>query len=413
MILLRLLGVGLLAAVAWSEVLEDAKRAFDAGNYELAAGLFEKAHQESPRCDVIFFLGLARYRLKQVDAALISFQAAGKCDPKLMEAQIALGEAYAQRGNDPEAVAAFQRALQIHPDDSSALRGVASVYLRMQDNEKAAAVLEKLIKADPADPQAHADLGAAWVATGERERAESEFQVALRLKPDLGSALLGLGNLYLKNGDEDRAIPLLQKAVKIAPGAYEPRFVLGSAYNRRDRFDEARTELEAAVRLGGEESEVYYHLARAYGGLGLQEERRKALARYTELTKKSKDAVNAQRAAMNLMEQAQVKVDAADLSSALRLMEEARELRPSDEVVLFRLASLHYDLKHYDRARTYAQQAISLAPTQWLYHYLLGRIEGSAGRWREARTSLEAAIRMNPSATEAQSALAEITLREK
>ncbi|MDQ2949180.1 MAG: tetratricopeptide repeat protein [Acidobacteriota bacterium] len=116
---------------------------------------------------------------------------------------------------------------------------------------------------------------------------------------------------------------------------------------------------------------------------------------------------------MNLMEQAQAKVDAADLSSALRLMEEARELRPSDEVVLFRLASLHYDLKHYDLARNYAQEAISLAPTQWLYHYLLGRIEGSAGRWREARTSLEAAIRMNPSATEAHNALAEITLREK
>ena len=412
MMLLRLLGLVLLASLAWSEVLEDAKRAFDAGNYELAASLFEKAHQQSSRCDILFFLGLTRYRLRQMDAALISFQAAGACDPKLMEAQLAMGEAYAERSNDPEAIAAFQRALKIHPDDASALRGAASVYLRMQDNEKAAAVLEKLVKADPADPQAHADFGAASVATGNRDRAESEFKAALRLKPDLGSALLGLGNLYLKDGNESGAIPLLEKAVEMAPRAYEPRFLLGSAYNRLGRFGEARTELEAAVRLGGEESEVYYHLARAYGGLGLPEDRQKALARYSDLTKKSKDAVNTQRAALKLMEQAQAKVDAADLSAALRLMEEARELRPEDEVVLFRLASVHYDLKHYGPARDYAQQAIKHAPTQWLYHYLLGRIESADGRWKEARASLEAAVRVNPSAAEAHNALGEIALRE-
>jgi TolA-binding protein len=53
-------------------VLDQAKRAFDQGDYAAAARLFEQVQQTSPGCDILFYLGLARYRLKQPDAALIA-----------------------------------------------------------------------------------------------------------------------------------------------------------------------------------------------------------------------------------------------------------------------------------------------------------------------------------------------------
>lgn len=84
--LLKLLAAGTLALLPWQQALEQAKRAFDAGNYAAAAQLFEKAHQESQRCEIPFYLGLARYRLKQTDAALIAFQVAVRCDPKMIPA---------------------------------------------------------------------------------------------------------------------------------------------------------------------------------------------------------------------------------------------------------------------------------------------------------------------------------------
>src|SRR5262249_18844343 len=158
---------------------------------------------------------------------------------------------------------------------------------------------------------------------------------ALKLKADLPAALLGLGSLYLKNGDEERAVPLLQRASQLVPKAYEPRFSLGSAYNRLGKFREAKEELEAAIRLGGEESEVYYHLARAYGGLGDNEARRKALARFAELTRKTKDEAAARTRTSALMEQAKTQLDAGNLNSATAALEEARELRPGDAQILF------------------------------------------------------------------------------
>ena len=122
-VLARLFAIGALACLAWGQTLEQAERAFDAGNYAEAARLFEKAHQASPRCDILFFLGMARYRLKQVDAALIAFQSAVHCDPKLALAHLALAEAYAERGNQTEALAAFTQVLALEPGNASALRG--------------------------------------------------------------------------------------------------------------------------------------------------------------------------------------------------------------------------------------------------------------------------------------------------
>jgi tetratricopeptide (TPR) repeat protein len=224
---------------------------------------------------------------------------------------------------------------------------------------------------------------------------------------------MGLANLYLKKGEEARAISLLEQAVRGAPRAYEPRFLLGSAYNRLGRHEEALSQLQNALQLGGDGSaEVYYHLARAFGGLGRQEERRKALARFAELTRKSKQDTEAQRGAMRLLEQAKALVDSGDLHAAAARMEEARDLRPSDDRILFRLASLQYDLQRYDLARNYAQEAITLAPSEWLYHYLLGLVEMASGRWQPARSNLDIAARLNPSAAEVHNALGQVALRE-
>src|SRR5437867_9829353 len=125
---LKLLAAGTLALLPGQQMLEQAKHAFDAGNYAAAAQLFEKAHQESPRCDIPFYLGLARYRLKQTAAALIAFQVAVQCDPKLVPAHLALGEAYTEKGNDGEALSAYLKALDLEPRNRSEERRVGKEW---------------------------------------------------------------------------------------------------------------------------------------------------------------------------------------------------------------------------------------------------------------------------------------------
>jgi Flp pilus assembly protein TadD len=78
----------------------------------------------------------------------------------------------------------------------------------------------------------------------------------------------------------------------------------------------------------------------------------------------------------------------------------------------FRLASLHYDLHRDEQARSYAQEAVSLKPPEWLYHYLLGLIEKRSRLWAQARSCFETASRLNPSAAEVHNALGELALTE-
>src|ERR1043166_1370622 len=150
----RLFTGALFVSLSWGQALEQGKRAFDAGNYAEAARLFEKAHRSSPRCDILFFLGVARYRLHEPDASLIAFQSAVQCAPKLLPAHLAMAEAYTEKGNRDEALAAFNRVLSLDPNNSSALRGAASIYVELQHGATALPLLERLVRVDANDAQA-------------------------------------------------------------------------------------------------------------------------------------------------------------------------------------------------------------------------------------------------------------------
>jgi tetratricopeptide (TPR) repeat protein len=369
--------------------------------------------QAAPDCGKLFAAGLQEYQRKDLSQALIAFRAAVQCDPKLVQGYLAIADIYAERGNEGEALAALLQALQIEPKNVLALRAASNLYLKNDLHTKALPLLETLAAATPKAADAHADLAAVYAASGDRNRAETEFRRALELQADYFPALAGLGNLLARGGDDASAIPLLRKATQLRPRAYEGHFLLGSALNRLGQFEEARTELEQASKLGGEnEPQVFYQLARAWGGLGKAPERRAALARFSELTKKQKDDAELQRRAAALVDEARVLLQAGDLENAAARLELAREAQPGDATLLFRLAGLNFDLRRYDAAREYVQAAISISPATWLYHYLLGLVERSANHLADARASLETAAKLQSTEAPVFNALGEVLLEQ-
>ena len=373
--------------------------------------IFALAQQAAPDCAKAVADGLDLYKRKDLNAALISFRAAAQCDPKLVSAHLAIANIYAERGNDGEALAALLQALQVEPRNVLALRAASFLYLKNGLHNKALPLLETLVSAAPDSVDAHADLAAVYAAGGKRAEAEREFRLALKLRPDFFPALAGLGNLLARAGESDAAMPLLRKAVQANPKAYEGHFLLGSALNRAGQFEEARTELEQASKLGGaNEPQVFYQLARAWGGLGKAEERKAALAVFSELTRKEKADTGLQRQATAWVDEARELMQAGDLNAAAQRLELAREARPADATLLFRLAGLHFDLGRYAQAREYAQAAISISPSTWLYHYLLGLVEQKAQRPADAKTSLEVAAKLQPSEAPVFNALGGVLL---
>lgn len=390
--------------------IAEGKAALMAGRYREAVRLLEHAPDGSPGCEGSYYLGLARYRLKQLDRAIVDLQVSSGCDPGNADPWLAIAAAYVDKGDDDRAVAAFDSALRLKPGDVDALRAASALDLRHERNERAIVKLEKLIAIAPDDAQARSDLAAAYAATGNIEKALEQFREALRMSPDNASALMGLGNMYLKSGQNEEAIELLKKAAKAEPRAYAPRFLLASAYNTLGSYSLALAECEEALRLGGTDPEVYYHLARAYRGLGREEDARAALAKFSALRAQSKEGVEARREAARLMNQAKPLVDAGRLPDAIALLERALALDPKNPQVAFRLAGLYYDTHQYEPARRHVREAIAIAPAEWLYHYLLGLVEEASGRLDMARQSLETAVRLNSSAADAFNQLGNIAM---
>jgi tetratricopeptide (TPR) repeat protein len=367
--------------------------------------------QTAPECGKSFAAGLKEYQRKDLSQALIAFRAAVQCDPKLVQAYLAIADIYAERGNGGDALAALLQALQVDPTNVLALRAASNLYLMNGLHNKALPLLETLVEADPKSPDAHADLASVYAASGKQEEAQKGFRRALELQPNHFPATAGLGNVLARAGDDAAAMPLLRKAIELQPRAYEGHFLLGSALNRLSQFEEAQAELERATKLGGQnEPQVFYQLARAWGGLGKAAERKAALARFSELTKKEKSNTELQRQANAWIDEARTLLQAGDLKGAAARLELAREAKPGDATVLFRLAGLNFDLQRYDVAREYVQAAISISPTTWLYHYLLGLVERSAGRLADAKASLEVAASLQTTEAPVFNALGEVLL---
>ncbi|HEY9431419.1 MAG TPA: tetratricopeptide repeat protein [Blastocatellia bacterium] len=367
--------------------------------------------QAAPDCGKSFELGLQEYQRKDLNKALIAFRAAAQCDPKMAQAYLAIADIYAERGNAGEALTALLQALQIEPKNALALRAASDLYLLNDQHLKALPLLETLATVTPNSAEVHTDLAAVYATKGDHQGAEKEFRRALELKPDHFPALASLGNLLSRSGDDTAAVSLLRKAVKLQPQSYEGHFLLGAALNRLEKFEEARTELELAAKLGGgNDQRVFYQLARAWGGLGKAPERRAALARFSELTKKQNDDDELQRKAAAWIDEARGLLQKGDLENAAARLELAREAKPGDATLLFRLAGLNFDLKRYDAAREYVQAAISIAPATWLYHYLLGLIEQSVNHLADAKESLETASRLQSTEAPVFNALGEVLL---
>lgn len=114
---------------------------------------------------------------------------------------------------------------------------------------EAITVLSNAIAADPKLHEAHSLMGIAYEMKGMRDRAFESFEKAVKADNDNGEYLNNLGFLHFKNGNHDKAAKYLKRAVKVAPQVQRYWNNLGLVQAQRANFDDA---FDCFVRAGGE-----------------------------------------------------------------------------------------------------------------------------------------------------------------
>lgn len=148
--LVCLLAAGAPAATpaAVREVEQDARQAFQHGDYPTAVRLYEDCLTQTPK------------------------------DPRLLAN---LGTAYFQNNQLDAAARTLRRATELAPKEEYAHRALGVVSYWQRDDAGAVRFLSRAVDLDPGDAVAHKYLGLAYARQGDRRRGSAESERARQL----------------------------------------------------------------------------------------------------------------------------------------------------------------------------------------------------------------------------------------
>ncbi|KFL36140.1 tetratricopeptide repeat protein [Arenimonas donghaensis] len=152
------------------------------------------------------------------DKALKCFTAAAEGDPNLAAAQLALGQAYLQRGMWPFAEQALANALRLDNSRApSTLRALVEARRRQGKAEETLATLDELIAVAPADPLARVLRAELKIDLGRETEAVDDLCAVLDAHPTQAPVLGQAVALLVRSGRPDEAKTRAEAALEKAP----------------------------------------------------------------------------------------------------------------------------------------------------------------------------------------------------
>ncbi|HLB86754.1 MAG TPA: tetratricopeptide repeat protein, partial [Terriglobales bacterium] len=328
--------------------------------------------------------------------------------PRLVPAEMLLGQVAATQAQFREAEKHFLRVLSLEPQDEIALGYLGSAYLEEKRFVDARQVVERLLRLDPANPAARCELGIIALALEEPSEAVSHFRKVLQADPSNATALMGLleSQLLLRRRAEARlsaqkltrllsprdpryfrvasllaahqdyvaAIPLMENVQREFPQSYEVNFNLALAY-----FD-AQAYEKAAETLGPLIS--HEPRAEAYNLLAMVEEQRQ---RYLEAVRAFQKAAELDPRnedyrfdyGYELLRHQTTDAAIAVFASGVRDFPNSGKMRVG-------LGCAHYVAGKYEEAAQSILQATTLDPHNRLAYFFLGKVYEKAYALQDA-----------------------------
>ena len=247
--------------------IQNGKRNVQQGLYDAAIEEYESILDKHPYFpEAHFYMGLTKFRQKDIE-----------------------GAAYY-----------FSEALKLYPDHTKARKGLNNVTKQLLNNgnkaykrgdlDKATDFYKKAIKYDDTFYLAFYQLGVLEKKIGNSEDAISYLNKAISIKPDFYKAWFTLGTSYEVDNNLDSAIIKYEKAIEINPGYTKAYSNLGNIYLTRKDYDLARDVLLLAIQIDPEYADAYLRLGVVFSEQDLNEEASEQFKKSTEYDLKNHDA---------------------------------------------------------------------------------------------------------------------------
>jgi serine/threonine-protein kinase len=292
------------------------------------------------KTDPKFALGFASlgeaYRLKYLldrspkwieEATSYSTQAVA-LDDRLPSSYVTLGRIHDASGKYDLAVQEFQHALQLDSRNADAIGGLALAQEKAGRLEEAEKALKRSIALRPDYWDGYNSLALFYDRQNRFDDAIAQLRRASELTPDNAQVFLNLGAIYCDTGDPKNfaaAETALKKSLALSP-RYEAYANLGQLLFLQHRFGESASATEKALQLNDKNYLVWRNLAGIYAWL-----------------------------------KQPTKVRAAQ-DRELALLEETSKIESQNAELLSEMAAIYADRHMADKAVTFIQRALALAP---------------------------------------------------
>jgi tetratricopeptide (TPR) repeat protein len=315
----------------------------------------------------------ARYRLAQtlhekgdLDAAQRLYEDILNENGSFWEAWHELANVHRARGDLAGAAQTYERLLSLNADDAVGHCGLGHVYAERKDYERAKLAYLRAIKLNPEYIQARSTLADVLEALGDLDGALAQRNAVLYIDPTRPAARVSRGILLAKKGAMDDAIADFRYALRVEPWNRQAHYNLGLALEKSGQMAEAIEHYHQALGFSPDQD------ARLHCAMG-------------DILRRANRATEAM----------------AEYELALRS-------DPTCQRALHNLATLQLARDELDAAVRNYRAAVALDSGSAPAHFGLGVAYRKQGMLREARSEMEAALRLDPSLAPARQQLTEL-----
>lgn len=222
----------------------------------------------SDRANLLYQRGLAYFARREVESALVDFQAATKEVSTHAGSLVKTGEAYAALNRPEEALKAYDRAVEAVPSNVIILND-RGAYRRFRANLQGALEdFSKCLELNPGFSMGYLNRGITLYDLGQYEGAESDLTKALEAKIQPPLVLRLRGNSRMGRGQTAPAMEDYAAAIALTPSyaaAYEDR---GVARLIAKDFAGAAEDFRQAIKHNPQQAHAYCWLSVALARAG-------------------------------------------------------------------------------------------------------------------------------------------------
>ena len=374
----------------------------------------------------------AKYR-----EAAIQYSNAIQVDPRFGQAHYRLGLSYLRLGEPNRAYQELQRSVELEPTNYAARVDMANMLIAAKFYSQAKEQLDVLTDKQPNNPDVHVAVANYKDHQGDLGGALQEMQKAISLDPNRAPTFLNMAMLQLQAQQFDAAEASFKKAVSLDPKSMDGQMALGGFLQARGRLPEAEEQFKHAISVDPKNPDPRSALVRLYMVEGKSGDAESFLRQtktdlsdvpagyrmlgdfYFATGDLDKAVTEYQSVHKDHPKDVQTKKNYIQLLILKNRLEEARKLNdellkaaPSDNDALIFRGQINMRDGHLDDAVNALQTALKADPGNAVAHYQLGLAFDQQGNLARSESEWREAVRLKPDLTDAQRALAAVSIRK-